>query len=60
MTDPTKSLAKRVHIEREARGWSLADLAKRSGVSRAMISKVERGEASPTAALLGQIGRAHV
>jgi transcriptional regulator with XRE-family HTH domain len=34
---------------------SLADLATRSGVSRAMISKVERSAASPTAALLGRL-----
>jgi transcriptional regulator with XRE-family HTH domain len=31
------------------------DLALRSGVSRAMISKIERVEASPTAALLGRL-----
>ena len=51
-------LAARLHAEREARGWSLSDLASRSGVSRAMISKVERGEASPTAALLGRLSSA--
>jgi transcriptional regulator with XRE-family HTH domain len=38
--------------------WSIADLAVRSGVSRAMISKVERNEASPTAALLGRLSGA--
>lgn len=36
-------------------GLSLADLAERSGVSPAMISKVERSAASPTAALLGRL-----
>ena len=51
-------LATRLRTEREARGWSLADLAARSGVSRAMISKIERGEASPTAALLGRLSAA--
>lgn len=56
--DLTHSLAGRLRLEREARGWSLADLASRSGVSRAMISKVERGEASPTAALLGRLSGA--
>jgi transcriptional regulator with XRE-family HTH domain len=56
--DPTPNLAKRLHRERETRGWSLADLAERSGVSRAMISKIERGEASPTAALLGRLSGA--
>jgi len=51
-------LATRIRLEREQRGWSLADLAERSGVSRAMINKVERGESSPTAALLGRLSGA--
>jgi transcriptional regulator with XRE-family HTH domain len=51
-------LAARLRTEREARGWSLGDLAARSGVSRAMISKVERNEASPTAILLGRLSGA--
>jgi len=56
--DPTEPLAARIALEREARGWSLADLAERSGVSKAMISKIERGEASPTATLLGRLSGA--
>ena len=52
--DPTEGLARRLRLEREARGWSLAELAARSGVSKAMISKIERDEVSPTAALLGR------
>ncbi|MGK9052699.1 XRE family transcriptional regulator [Neorhizobium petrolearium] len=48
----------RLKIEREARGWSLAELAERSGVSKAMISKIERGEASPTATVLGRLSGA--
>ncbi|WP_258057978.1 helix-turn-helix domain-containing protein, partial [Serratia marcescens] len=38
----------RIRIEREARHWSLSDLAERAGVSRAMVHKIERGESSPT------------
>lgn len=53
--DLTVPLAARLRAEREERGWSIAELAERSGVSRAMISKVERAEASPTAALLGRL-----
>jgi transcriptional regulator with XRE-family HTH domain len=58
VTDVTAALASRLKTEREARGWSVAELAERSGVSRAMISKVERAEASPTAALLGKLSGA--
>lgn len=59
MTAPLDALlAARLRREREARGWSVAELAARSGVSRAMISKVERAEASPTAALLGRLSGA--
>jgi transcriptional regulator with XRE-family HTH domain len=58
MNDPTPRIAARIRAEREARGWSLAELAEHSGVSKAMISKVERSEASPTAALLGRLSGA--
>src|ERR1700730_15831177 len=51
-------LANRLRAERVAREWTLADLAARSGVSRAMLSKIERGEASPTASLLGRLSSA--
>lgn len=53
-----QTLAYRLRLEREVRGWSLSDLSQRANVSRAMISKVERGEASPTAALLGRLSGA--
>lgn len=41
-----------------ARGWSLDELAERAAVSKAMISKIERAESSPTAALLGRLSGA--
>jgi len=56
--DVTLRLAQRIRVEREARGWSQGELAERSDVSKAMISKIERGEASPTAALLGKLSGA--
>ena len=56
--DPALAIAARLKIEREARCWSLAELAERSNVSKAMISKIERGEASPTATLLGRLSGA--
>lgn len=48
----------RIRTERESRGWSLTELAERASVSRAMIFKVERGESSPTANLLGKLSGA--
>lgn len=48
----------RIRLERESRGWSLSDLAERARVSRAMIHKIERGESSPTAMLLGRLSGA--
>jgi transcriptional regulator with XRE-family HTH domain len=56
--DTTAQLARRIRLEREARGWSLAELGERSGVSKAAISKIEREEASPTAALLVRLASA--
>src|SRR5258705_13409711 len=53
------ALARRIRREREARGWSLAGLAERAGVSKAMLSKIERAEASPTAATLARIATAY-
>ncbi|WP_210259182.1 XRE family transcriptional regulator [Agrobacterium sp. a22-2] len=53
-----QAIAVRLKIEREARGWSLSDLAERSAVSKAMISKIERCEASPTATVLGRLSGA--
>ena len=56
--DPTQAISTRIKIERGSRGWSLAELSERSGVSKAMISKIERGEASPTATVLGRLSGA--
>jgi transcriptional regulator with XRE-family HTH domain len=51
-------LADRLRLERDSRGWSLAELAERSGVAKATISKIERAEASPTAAILVRLSAA--
>jgi transcriptional regulator with XRE-family HTH domain len=48
-------IADRLRSLRAARGLGMEALAAASGVSRAMISRIERGEASPTAALLGKL-----
>jgi transcriptional regulator with XRE-family HTH domain len=41
-------LGERVRELRRGRGLTLEEIAERSGVSRAMISKLERGEKNPT------------
>lgn len=60
MDDATlsRAIAAQIRQRREANGWSLADLAARSGVSKAMISRIERDEVSPTAALLARLSGA--
>ncbi|GAA5202987.1 XRE family transcriptional regulator [Microbacterium jejuense] len=47
-----------VRSARERRGWSGSELASASGVSRAMIDRIERGASSPTATLLGRLAAA--
>ena len=48
-------IAERVRELRAAHGLSLDALAAKSGVSRSMISLVERGESSPTAVVLEKL-----
>ncbi|WP_199243257.1 helix-turn-helix domain-containing protein [Vitiosangium sp. GDMCC 1.1324] len=48
-------LVQRLAALREERGMSLEALATASGISRATLSRLERGETSPTAALLGKL-----
>lgn len=55
MEQPNPPIHERLKELRDARGFSLDDLARRSGVSRAMLSKIERGAASPTIGLLCKI-----
>lgn len=51
-------LAGRLRGLRGERGLSLDRLAERSGVSRSMISLIERGESSPTANVLDKLAAA--
>ena len=52
LDDTEARIARHIRLERDARSWSLADLADRSGVAKATISKIERAEISPTAVTL--------
>jgi transcriptional regulator with XRE-family HTH domain len=57
--DVDARLAARLAGLRAERGWSLEELARRSGVSRSTLSRLERGEISPTAALLNRLCAAY-
>jgi transcriptional regulator with XRE-family HTH domain len=53
--DIEQRIAARLGQLRTDRGWSLDALAERAGISRATLSRLERGELSPTAAMLGRL-----
>ncbi len=60
LEDPVeRRLAARLAALRGAAGLSLEELAQRSGISRATLSRLERGETSPTAAMLGRLCAVH-
>lgn len=57
-TDIHDRLAASLRNARKARGLSLDGVAKLSGVSRSMVSQIERGESSPTVATLWNLTQA--
>jgi transcriptional regulator with XRE-family HTH domain len=52
-------IAARLRALRAERNWSLDELAKRSDVSRATLSRLENADVSPTAAVLGRLCAAY-
>ena len=58
-TQWTPRLARRLRDLRGAAGWRLDDLADRSGISRATLSRLEQGQVSPTADQLNRLAAAH-
>lgn len=54
----TQYLCRRVKELRRQRGWSLDALSQASGVSRSMLSQVERNQANPTLAVTMRIAQA--
>src|SRR5438128_9417706 len=53
--DIERRIAQQLARLRAERGWSLQALAERTGISRATLSRLERSELSPTAAILGKL-----
>jgi transcriptional regulator with XRE-family HTH domain len=54
-----RQIAQRLKSLRAERDWSLDELARRSGVSRATLSRLENAEVSPTASVLGRLCAAY-
>ncbi|GHG80478.1 XRE family transcriptional regulator [Comamonas sp. JC664] len=58
-SDLDKQIAQRLRALRAERQWSLEELARRSKVSRATLSRLENAEVSATATVLGKLCAAH-
>ncbi|PPC75343.1 transcriptional regulator [Pokkaliibacter plantistimulans] len=52
-------LAQRLASLRSERGWSLDVLAEQTGISRATLARLERGQSSPTTVQLGRLCTAY-
>jgi transcriptional regulator with XRE-family HTH domain len=50
-----REIARRLQDLRTRQGWTLETLAGRTGISRATLSRIERGELSPTATMLSTL-----
>ncbi|WP_188579933.1 helix-turn-helix domain-containing protein [Azorhizobium oxalatiphilum] len=57
MLDTSPVLGEEIRHHRTARGWTLEELSKRSGVSIAAISKIEKGQSRPSFDTLLRIAR---
>ncbi|HEI8865154.1 helix-turn-helix domain-containing protein [Serratia sp. AKBS12] len=55
MQELTSHLAQTLKQLRAERSWSLSQAAEHTGVSKAMLGQIERGESSPTVATLWKI-----
>lgn len=55
MLDPKDHLAATLKLTRQTQGLSLDKTAEKTGVSKAMLGQIERGESSPTVATLWKI-----
>lgn len=58
MTDLNRLVARNVQRYRTERGLSLGELARRAGLSKQTLSKLEQGEGNPTVDTLAAVGEA--
>lgn len=57
MDELFKHISTTLKALRRERGWSLDKTAEETGVSKAMLGQIERGESSPTIAILWKIAK---
>ncbi len=55
LENPVDQIAKSLKLWRLRKSWSLDNASKETGVSKAMLGQIERGESSPTIATLWKI-----
>lgn len=55
---PRPGVAQELKLRREALGLSMREVARRSGVSVAYVSKIEQGRANPTVGIVQEIEKA--
>ncbi|MDT8894022.1 helix-turn-helix domain-containing protein [Halomonas sp. I1] len=55
MDDIGRHIAATLRLLRQQQGWSLDRTARETGVSKAMLGQIERGESSPTVATLWKL-----
>lgn len=55
---PSNSFGKRLRHLREAKGWSLTELAQRAGISRSYLAQLEADESTPTQPKILQLANA--
>src|SRR5215510_2534410 len=54
----TAAVSRNVRSLRQARGWTLAALAARSGVSKGMVVELEQGRTNPSVATVDRLATA--
>src|SRR5690242_21201967 len=58
MSDSNQLIARNVRRFRRERAMSMGELARRSGLSKQTLSKIEQGSGNPTVETLAQLGAA--
>jgi transcriptional regulator with XRE-family HTH domain len=57
-TSLNEAIGRRVRAQRVAQGWSLGDLARASGLSKTIVSKIEGGAGNPSVETLWRLSQA--